>query len=103
MDFIDLKGASGAAYRFRRCAPGAHHPPIAGNFAWVRRTGSSCELLVLGVANNLSNIALQQERQGPEGGRDLFTRLNVNRGTRQAEHADLLEAHPAVEAVADDL
>jgi hypothetical protein len=102
MDFIDLKGASGAAYRFRRCAPGAHHPPIAGNFVWVRKGEAAGGVQVLGLANNLALIAMQNEREG-DVERELYTRLNVNRATRQSEHADLLEAHPAAETVENDL
>ena len=32
-DFIDLQGASGASYRFRRRPEGAAHLPTAGNYA----------------------------------------------------------------------
>ena len=35
-DFIDLKGASGVAYRFRIWPEGVAHLPIAGNYVFLR-------------------------------------------------------------------
>jgi hypothetical protein len=35
-DFIDLRGASGAAYRFRVWPDGASHLPIAGNYVFPK-------------------------------------------------------------------
>lgn len=85
MDIIDLPGASGATYRFRRWPDTDYHPPIAGNFVVLAAEGT---VQVIGITNDLSAIKLQL----PEG--LLFTRLNVSRASREAEHGDLAAQHP---------
>jgi hypothetical protein len=68
------------------------HPPIAGNFAVIEP--ASRELLAVGVVNDLS--------RPPPGlpasvtGAYLFTRLNISRRVREAEHADLALAYPDI-------
>ena len=85
MEFVDLHGASGRAYRFRAWPVTGAHPPIAGNFAIVRTRGR--EVLEVGMLDNLAE-ALGLAAKHPSGVR-LFTRLNVARAHREAEHADL--------------
>jgi hypothetical protein len=89
MDFVDLQGASGQVYRFRRWPDGGH-PPIAGNYAVVRRRDH--QLVALGVSENLAEAQTKLTRL--EGGLEAFTRLNVSRAHREAEHADLSTAYP---------
>lgn len=87
--FIDLRGASGQAYRFRLWPEGEAHPPIAGNFAIVQ-DGASPKVLVVGVSNDLSGARPKtRDRSG-----HIYTRLNVSRALREAEHADLAAAYP---------
>jgi hypothetical protein len=93
MEFVDLQGASGQVYRFRRWPDGGCHPPIAGNFAVLRRNDR--ELVALGVSENLAEAHPELGRL--ESGLDAFTRLNVSRAHREAEHADLSAAHPRSE------
>ena len=90
MEFIDIRGASGSAYRFRRWPAAGRHPPIAGNFVIVAE--ESRDVLALGVIDDLSRApALLQDGSRQAG---LFTRLNISRRTREAEHADLALLHP---------
>ena len=94
-EFVDLKGASGAAYRFRAWPESDHHTPTAGNFAVLVLGDAEVTLVALGVSSDLSRIkSAAQEAIAASSGR-LFTRLNVSRSARDAEHEDLLAGHPA--------
>lgn len=84
-DFIDLPGASGATYRFR-ISPLS---PAAGNFAVVRRGKGGLQIFGVGVAADLSRIRDVAADVG-DGTGELFTRLNIKRELRDAEHADLM-------------
>lgn len=87
MDFIDLRGASGQAYRFRAWPAVGAHPPTAGAFAIVR----GGEVVEVGMLDNLIDAPAQAAKHAP--GAQLFTRLNVSRTHREAEHADLAAAY----------
>jgi hypothetical protein len=65
MDFIDIRGVSGTAYRFRRWPDNGAHPPIAGNFAVVTPGGT---IVSLGVLDDLSRapILLESRLRGAE-------------------------------------
>lgn len=100
-DFIDLLGASGASYRFRRRPVGGAHLPTAGNYALVQEAGSGIKVLTVGTSIDLS---LTQPPGPPRSGRKathLFTRLNVARAVREAEHADLAAHYRLAEAVTE--
>lgn len=90
MDFIDIAGASGTAYRFRRWPSSGSHPPIAGNFALVAE--KTRKVVAVGVVDDLSRA--RQELEALPRGITLYTRLNVARRVREAEHADLVLRHP---------
>ncbi|CAN7374245.1 hypothetical protein LJR225_002305 [Phenylobacterium sp. LjRoot225] len=90
MDFIDISGASGTAYRFRRWPSSGAHPPIAGNFVLVAER--TRKVVAIGVLDDLSRA--RQELDALPRGTALFTRLNVARRVREAEHADLALQHP---------
>ncbi len=89
-EFLDLKGASGAFYRFRHWPAGASHLPIAGNYVVIQETAAGFKVLAVGASMNLS-VA----RPAPPGGRarkvtQVYTRLNVSRAARTSEHEDLV-------------
>lgn len=90
MEFIDIRGASGSAYRFRRWPAVGRHPPIAGNFVLV--AGGSRDVVALGVSDDLSRAPPGLNVDESETA--LFTRLNISRQAREAEHADLAQLHP---------
>lgn len=88
-DFIDLQGASGASYRFRLWPEGAAHQPIAGNFALVKTDGDNCTVVSVGESLDLSRLRLDLAKNTLKAGMEVYTRLNVARAARDAEHADL--------------
>jgi len=92
MDFIDIRGASGTAYRFRRWPQTGVHPPIAGNIVLV--AAGTRKLIEVGMLDDLSQapFVLAERLTGA----DLFTRFNVSRANRESEHADMALQHPEV-------
>lgn len=88
-DFIDLKGASGAEYRFRVWPEGAAHLPIAGNYVFLKEESEGFTVLLVGATNDLSQARSDWAKVAARGPTHAFTRLNVSRGARTAEHADL--------------
>lgn len=90
MEFLDVPGASGAQYRFRRVALG-ELPFTAGNIVAVTGARTSRRFLLCATANDLTRAeaaigeALRETR-----GANLFVRLNVARAVREAEHADIV-------------
>ncbi len=96
MAFIDISGASGVNYRFRLWPDGTPHLPIAGNFVVV--LGSPDQIAVIGMTNDLSQARAATQANGEA---QVYTRLNVARVTREAEHADLLARYPKARVVAE--
>jgi hypothetical protein len=90
MEFIDMRGASGTAYRFRRWPASGAHPPIAGNFVLV--AADTRKVLELGMLEDLSQARAVLEKR-PKGA-ELFTRFNISRSHREAEHNDVAQLHP---------
>jgi hypothetical protein len=96
-DFLDLTGASGAAYRFRIWPPGAPHLPMAGNYACVREERDGYSIVLLGESLDLSQVRDKLPKKARETTTHIYTRLNVARAIRCAEHDDL-KAHLAAPA-----
>ena len=106
-DIIDVKGASGVAYRFTRFRDGNPLSAMGGNFIYARPQNSdkgsaekagggegngAAEVVYAGEAQNLLTDArrLWDRAVAEHGVTDLFTRLNISERTRQHEHADIL-------------
>jgi hypothetical protein len=93
--FIDLVGASGAAYRFRTL-DGALSP-IGGNFVYVRTEGEVRRVVCCGRARSLAWALSQpiwlRDNNAAEGD-ELYVRLNAIGTTRANEHEDLLAGLP---------
>ena len=94
-DFIDLKGASGAEYRFRLWPEGAAHAPMAGNYVFLKETPEGFTVLLVGVTNDLSAARGDWGKVAKRGAPHVFTRLNVARALRATEHKDLVAGHKA--------
>jgi hypothetical protein len=94
-DFIDLTGASGTPYRFRIWPDGAAHLPIAGNYVVVGASAKGVAVLLVGATNDLTQARAERARVARRGATYLFTRLNVARAQRAAEHEDLVAAYPS--------
>lgn len=89
-DIIDLRGASGATYRFRLWAPGTSHVPMSGNYAVVREEPGGFAVLAAAAVDDLSQARpAQAAAGGGRGATHLFTRLNVSRAVRTAEAEDV--------------
>lgn len=101
-DFVELQGASGAHYRFRRAEPG-DLPAMAGNAVVATGTPGKLKVVYCAAARSFSQAApaLRETLSAHKGAR-LYIRLNVARATREAEHGDLV-AGLDPEAHADDL
>lgn len=95
-EFIDLEGASGAKYRFRLWPEGRHHPPMAGHFACIRRHGKGSTLLLVGESLDLSRVREDLAEEVKQQTTHIYTRLNVSRAIRTAEHEDLAAKHEPV-------
>ena len=87
-EFVDLKGASGATYRFRRIPDGEPHQRIAGNYAVLKPRARGFTVRLVGATNDLS-LARGLCPAALLKGAQLYTRLNVSRELREAEHQDL--------------
>ena len=97
-EFVDLRGASGSLYRFRLWPEGGAHPPIAGNYIVLREEASELKVLLAAVTADLSQAAAEARKAlAKDSQARLYTRLNVARAVRNAEHEDIVEAYrPAV-------
>lgn len=89
-DFVDLQGASGARYRFRRADPAAL-PVMAGNLVVASGASGRLDVLFCGASRSLAEAAPTiAQTLATHCGACLYVRLNVARKTREAEHADLV-------------
>lgn len=91
-DFLDVAGASGTAYRFRRASLDAL-PATAGNLIVARPGRAGAEILLCAAAGSLSGAraAAAAALKGRTGAA-VFVRLNVARAVRETEHADIVAA-----------
>lgn len=92
--YIDLRGASGAPYRFTRVDNA--QPPTAhsGVYIYVREAADAPPLVVyIAEAENLMTGASNRWPQAVQdhGATAIYTRLHVSSATRKAELADILK------------
>ena len=93
-EILDLQGASGDSYRFRRIANPGQLPATSGNFVHVRWSGNAAQIVYCGAVNTLTSAADRwAEAVGAHGAAGLYVRLNVARRGRDEEHADLVAKH----------
>ena len=92
-DILDVKGASGAVYRFTRFRDGNPLSAMGGNFVYAREENG--EMVVL-YAGEVQNLLLGARAYWDQAVRDhsaeaLFTRLNISEAVRRREHSDIAE------------
>lgn len=97
-DIIDLPGASGDTYRFRRASEPNH---TAGNFIVIRDQDASYEVVCVGYSTSLANAPYADV--AARDGLALYLRLNVSERIRLTEHADLQKRWPDAQVLSDDL
>ena len=91
-DFLDVTGASGTHYRFRRMNP-AELPATAGNLLVATGASTRMKVLFCGAARSLVRAApVVAEALNANRNARLFVRLNVARTVRETEHADIVAA-----------
>jgi hypothetical protein len=93
--FIDLVGASGETYRFRRAEGGLS--PIGGNFVYVRDVDGQAKVVCCGKARSLASVLMGRVWTSDEHAKlddALYIRLNAVGRTRDAEHEDLVAGLP---------
>jgi hypothetical protein len=93
-DLIDMRGASGAVYRFNLVSGERPLSPMGGNFLYVRDKPDGYEVVYVGEAQNLlaESRSRWAEAAKSHGAAHLYTRLNVTERARSQEHADILSA-----------
>ena len=92
---IDLIGATGAVYRFRK--PDGALSPIGGNFVYVRDQDGAPRVVCCGRARSLGwglNRRDWYSDENASAGDQLFIRLNAIGNARHSEHDDLLAGLP---------
>ncbi len=96
-DLIDVRGASGALYRFNLVGDSRPLSPMGGNYLYVREDGDGYEIVHVGEAENLLAAARNDwaEAAQTRGAGHLFTRLNISERVRQHEHEDIIRAASA--------
>jgi hypothetical protein len=93
-DHLDLRGASGAIYRFRLITDPGQLPATSGNFVYVRWRGAAPQVFCCGSADSLGSASRHwEEAVRAFGATGLYVRLNVARTARDEEHADLVETY----------
>jgi hypothetical protein len=93
-EFVELQGASGASYRFRHWRAGDDHLPIAGNYVVVRDTDDGLTILAVEITDDLSGLRQSLKPAiRDHAGHQIYTRLNVSRAARTAEHEDIVAAN----------
>lgn len=101
-EFIDINGASGAKYRFRRIDGPMRLPATAGNFIFMRACPGGEEMIGCGAVSSLARAATAWSTAAVEHQADtIYIRLNVSRTIRAAEHEDIVAEQAPVLIVVD--
>lgn len=93
ISYLDLTGATGAAYRFTRIENAAPPTAHSGVYLYVREAAPEGPVvLYVAEAENLMTGAKDRwaEAVSDHGATTLFTRLHVGGAARKAELADIL-------------
>ncbi|WP_133255027.1 hypothetical protein [Phenylobacterium hankyongense] len=90
-EIVDLRGGSGRTYRFRLWPEGAAHTPMAGNYVVLREEPAGFTVVLAGTSEDLSGARTKWRKAArDQSSTHVFTRLNVSRAVRVAEHDDLV-------------
>ncbi|MDP3173055.1 MAG: hypothetical protein Q8M88_01305 [Phenylobacterium sp.] len=90
-EFLELKGASGAAYRFRAASPQAL-PYAGGNFVIARSAPGGSTVICCGSANSLLHAtATWRDAADRHQADQLFIYLNTTRRSREQVCGDLFD------------
>ena len=89
---FDLRGASGAIYRYRVDNPARPANAAGGIFVYVRQTEEAVEVLYAGETDSLARAEFEQwpRAVAEYGATHLLTRLHVSSVARGQELDDLI-------------
>ncbi len=93
--FIDLTGASGVVYRFRKAT--GELSPIGGNFVYVREVEGDLRAVCCGKSRSIGWVITKRAWFSDHHAHPddlLYIRLNAGAAIRDREHEDLLEGLP---------
>lgn len=98
---IDLRGASGAVYRYRLSNPVRPNVAGGGNYVFVRDCDGEPHVVYAGETDSFITGGFErwEEAVNRHGATHVFTRLNVSGATRCQELDDLI---PALEPVMNE-
>jgi hypothetical protein len=93
-DQIDLRGASGAVYRYRLDNPAWPENAAGGEFVYVRQAQHGPQVLYAGHTDCLARANRERwhEAVAEYGATHLYTRLHVSCAARIQELEDLIAA-----------
>ncbi len=92
-DLLDLKGISGAVYRFQLIRDEAKIPAEGGNYVYVRRSDDAVSVVYCGVSDTLHDSRAHWSRAvGEFGANAIYVRRNITRSQREREHDDIVAA-----------
>ena len=95
-DLIELGGASGRRYRFRRVSDLDQLPVSGGNFVYIKHVNGVETVIGCGASETLHSAKTLWTRAVDEHGADsLYVRLNVSRVQRLVDHDDLSLGQPS--------
>ena len=96
--FIDIEGASGCVYRFRRINDPVGLPAMSGNFLFLKTASDGTAVVCAGTAGSLIRAGeVWKPVVEAHDAKAIFVRLNVSRSVRASEHDDIVEAqHPTI-------
>jgi hypothetical protein len=91
-DTIDVRGASGAVYRFMRVGGDQPLSRMGGNFIYAKKSDGTWEIVFVGETQNLMADVHRLWPQAVEGygAEEVFMRLNVTERVRRLEQSDIL-------------
>ena len=98
--YVDIRGASGGAYRFQNVAALSKMPASAGNFVLVSDLVNSDAVTCCGSALSLARAPLASISQD-HGNLPVFVRLNISRSVRVSELEDIVARHRPKKVLAE--
>lgn len=90
-DYVDVRGGSGATYRFRAAPFDKPMPSIAGVFLYARGEGGGFTVVYAGQADMLQSCLSDWDVARREHGAEaVYVRLGVSAALRHSELEDIL-------------
>jgi hypothetical protein len=89
-DHLDIQGASGTRYRFRRVQNPSTLPAEGGNFLYVKEGAEGVVVIGSGASETLHQAHdLWKQAVERHGAEAIYVRLNIGRAQRLREHEDI--------------